>query len=41
VKYASRLIGKSDGSVRLPLVEIAEASKQKVRSACGPWTSSE
>ena len=37
VKYASRLIGKSDGSVRLPLVEIAEANQQKVVRRCRPW----
>lgn len=33
VKYATRLIGKTDGSVRLPLVEISGASKEKVAAA--------
>ncbi len=33
VKYAASLLGKSDGSLRLPLVEIGEAGKQKVRAA--------
>ncbi|HIJ37804.1 MAG TPA: 4-hydroxy-tetrahydrodipicolinate synthase [Rhodospirillaceae bacterium] len=30
VKYAAHLLGKCDGSVRLPLVEINDANKQKV-----------
>lgn len=33
VKFASRLIGKTNGELRLPLVEITEASQQKVRAA--------
>jgi 4-hydroxy-tetrahydrodipicolinate synthase len=33
VKYAASLLGKTDGSLRLPLVEISEANKQKVRAA--------
>jgi 4-hydroxy-tetrahydrodipicolinate synthase len=33
VKYGASLLGKSDGSLRLPLVEISEASKQKVKAA--------
>ncbi|WP_404386117.1 4-hydroxy-tetrahydrodipicolinate synthase [Caenispirillum salinarum] len=32
-KYAAKLLGKCDGSVKLPLVEISDASKQKVRNA--------
>ena len=33
VKYASKLIGKTTGELRLPLVEIGDASKQKVEAA--------
>ncbi len=33
VKYAAALLGFGDGSVRLPLWEISESSKQKVRDA--------
>ncbi|PKU23091.1 4-hydroxy-tetrahydrodipicolinate synthase [Telmatospirillum siberiense] len=33
VKYGVSLLGKSDGTLRLPLVEISEANKQKVKSA--------
>lgn len=33
VKYAVSLLGRCEASVRLPLVEIAEASKAKVREA--------
>ncbi len=33
VKYAASLIGKCDGSLRLPLVEIGEASRTKVQAA--------
>jgi 4-hydroxy-tetrahydrodipicolinate synthase len=33
VKYAASLLGKAEASVRLPLVEISDASKQKVRAA--------
>ncbi len=33
VKYAAALLGFGDGSVRLPLWEISELSKQKVRDA--------
>ncbi len=33
VKYAASLLGKCTGELRLPLVEIADASKQKVQSA--------
>ena len=28
VKYAAKLLGRSDGSLRLPMVEIGEASRQ-------------
>jgi len=33
VKYAANLLGRCAGDLRLPLVEIAEASKQKVQAA--------
>jgi 4-hydroxy-tetrahydrodipicolinate synthase len=33
VKYAAKLLGKCDGSLRLPLVEIAEPSRRKVEVA--------
>ncbi|HIJ63036.1 MAG TPA: 4-hydroxy-tetrahydrodipicolinate synthase [Rhodospirillaceae bacterium] len=33
VKYAARLLGKCDGTLRLPLCEIGEASRQKVQAA--------
>lgn len=33
VKYGASLLGKCDGTLRLPLVEIGEAGKQKVKSA--------
>ena len=33
VKYAASLLGKCDGSVRLPLVAIGEANRGKVRAA--------
>ena len=33
VKYAASLLGKGDGSLRLPLTEITEASKAKVKAA--------
>jgi 4-hydroxy-tetrahydrodipicolinate synthase len=33
VKYAASLLGKCDGSVRLPLVEISDASRFKVQTA--------
>lgn len=33
VKFASKLIGRSNGEVRLPLVEISAANQQKVRAA--------
>lgn len=33
VKYAAKLLGLCDGSLRLPMVEIADASKQKVEEA--------
>lgn len=33
VKYAAQLLGKCDGSVKLPLVEISEATREKVRNA--------
>jgi 4-hydroxy-tetrahydrodipicolinate synthase len=33
VKYAASLLGKTDGSVRLPLVEISDDNKQKVKAA--------
>ncbi len=33
VKYAAKLIGKCDGSVRLPLVEISEDNRRKVETA--------
>ena len=33
VKYAAAALGFGDGSVRLPLWEISELSKQKVRDA--------
>ena len=33
VKYAAELLGLCDSATRLPLVEIADSSKQKVESA--------
>ena len=33
VKYAARLLGLSSDSLRLPLCEIADTSKDQVRSA--------
>lgn len=33
VKYAAKLLGKCDGTVRLPLVEISEANQRKVEAA--------
>jgi len=33
IKYAASLIGKCDGTVRLPLVEVAEATKARVKAA--------
>lgn len=33
VKYGASLLGKCDGMLRLPLVEISDASKQKVKAA--------
>ncbi|GAA0591640.1 4-hydroxy-tetrahydrodipicolinate synthase [Caenispirillum bisanense] len=33
VKYAASLLGKCDGSVKLPLVEVSEATKERVRNA--------
>lgn len=33
VKYAASLLGKCNGKLRLPLVEISDASKDKVRAA--------
>jgi 4-hydroxy-tetrahydrodipicolinate synthase len=33
VKYAASLLGKVESTVRLPLVEISDASKQRVRQA--------
>jgi 4-hydroxy-tetrahydrodipicolinate synthase len=33
VKYAASLLGKAAGELRLPMVEIGEASKQKVQAA--------
>ena len=33
VKYAASLLGKCDGSVRLPLVEIGDRTKDRVRTA--------
>lgn len=33
VKYAAKLMGLCDGSLRLPMVEIADASKARVESA--------
>jgi len=33
VKYAASLLGRGNGKVRLPLVEISDASKEKVRIA--------
>lgn len=33
VKYGASLLGRCDGGVRLPLVAISDASKQKVKSA--------
>jgi 4-hydroxy-tetrahydrodipicolinate synthase len=33
VKYAASLLGKCSSKVRLPLVEISDASKDKVRAA--------
>lgn len=33
VKYAASLIGKCDGSVKLPLVPVTEATKERVRNA--------
>jgi 4-hydroxy-tetrahydrodipicolinate synthase len=32
-KYGTRLLGKTDGSLRLPLVEIGEASRKRVSDA--------
>lgn len=33
VKYAASLLGKCTAEVRLPLVEIFEATKQRVKAA--------
>jgi 4-hydroxy-tetrahydrodipicolinate synthase len=33
VKYAASLLGRSTAEARLPICEIAESSKQKVKSA--------